>query len=111
MRQIDLGGEADEGGETDAASGLLALVMTVVELLVEAMEKEAIRRMESGVLGSEEIERLGTQLQAIEAEIEAIKEREGIENEVGELRTELNDLLSEGIEQVYDDHYEELEDE
>ncbi|WP_122090605.1 gas vesicle protein K [Halalkalicoccus subterraneus] len=111
MRQIDLGGEADEDSEADAASGLLALVMTVVELLVEAMEKEAIRRMESGVLSPEEIERLGTQLQAIENEIDAIKEREGIENDVGELRTELNDLLSDGIEQVYDDHYEELEDE
>ncbi len=110
MRQIDLGGGSEgEERETDAASGLLALVITVVELLVEAMEKEAIRRMESGVLEPEEIERLGTQLQAIEAEIEGIKEREGIENDVGELRTELNDLLSEGIEQVYDDHHEELE--
>lgn len=109
MRRIDLGGESDEGGETDAASGLLALVITVVELLLEAMEKEAIRRMESGALSPEEIERLGTQLQAIEDEIEGIKEREGIESEVGELRTELNDLLSEGIEQVYDEHHEELE--
>ncbi len=109
MRQIDLGGEADEESEKDAASGLLALVITVVELLLEAMEKEAIRRMESGALSPEEIERLGTQLQAIEDEIEAIKEREGIDNDVGELRTELNDLLSEGIEGIYDDHHEELE--
>lgn len=109
MRQIDLGGESDEGSGTDAASGLLALVITVVELLVEAMEKEAIRRMESGALEPEEIERLGTQLQAIEEEIEGIKQREGIESDVGELRGELNDLLSDGIERVYDDHYEELE--
>lgn len=109
MRQIDLGGETDEKSEKDAASGLMALVVTVVELLLEAMEKEAIRRMESGVLSPDEIERLGTQLQAIEDEIEAIKEREGIENDVGELRTELNDLLSEGIEGIYDDHHEELE--
>lgn len=109
MRQIDLGGEADENSEKDAASGLLALVITVVELLVEAMEKEAIRRMESGALSPEEIERLGTQLQAIEDEIEGIKEREGIENEVSELRTELNDLLSEGIAGIYDEHHEELE--
>ena len=65
--------------------------------------------LQSGALSPEEIERLGTQLQAIEDEIEAIKEREGIENDVGELRTELNDLLSEGIEGIYDDHPEELE--
>ncbi|KYH24388.1 Gas vesicle protein K [Halalkalicoccus paucihalophilus] len=108
MKQIDLGGEITKGHETDAASGLLALVITIVELLVETMEKEAIRRMESGVLNPEEIDRLGTQLLAIEDEIEAIKEREGINNGVGKLRTELNDLLSEGIEQVYDDHHEEI---
>lgn len=108
MKQIDLGGEITERHETDAASGLLALVTTIIELLVEAMEKEAIRRMESDVLNPEEIDRLGTQLLAIEDEIEAIKEREGINNDVGELRTELNDLLSKGIEKVYDDHYKEI---
>lgn len=109
MRRIDLGGEADDERETDAASGLLALVITVVELLLEAMERESIRRMESGVLEPDEIERLGTQLQAIEDEIEEIKRREGIDNDVDQLRTELDDLLSEGIEQVYADHREELE--
>ncbi|MDL5363089.1 gas vesicle protein K [Halalkalicoccus sp. NIPERK01] len=109
MRRIDLVGEATGESETDAASGLLALVMTVVELLVEAMEKEAIRRMGSGVLNPEEIERLGTRLLAIEDEIEVIKEREGIDNDVDELRTELNGLLSEGIEQVYNDHHEGIE--
>lgn len=109
MRRIDLGGEPEKGSEMDAASGLLALVITVVELLVEAMEKEAIRRMESGVLSPEQIERLGTQLQTIEEEIEGIKQREGIESDVRELRTELNDLLSEGIEGIYEDHHEELE--
>lgn len=62
MRQIDLDGEINEECKTDAASGLLALGMTVVE----AMEKEAIGRMESSVLTPEEIERLETQLQVIE---------------------------------------------
>ncbi len=103
-KEIDIGDD-----EADAASGLLALVITVVEILAEAMEKEAIRRMESGALDPEEIERLGTQMQAIEEEIEAIKEREGIESDVDELRGELDDLLSDGIERVYSDHREELD--
>lgn len=106
MKNIDIGNGDDDA---DAASGLLALVITVVELLVEAMEKETIRRMESGVLAPEEIERLGTQMHAIEEQIETIKEREGIENEVEDLRTELDDLLSDGIDRVYDDHHRELE--
>ena len=108
MKNIDIG-DGDSDDNADAASGLLALVITIVELLVEAMEKEAIRRMESGILAPEEIERLGTQMYAIEEQIETIKEREGIENDVDDLRTELDDLLSDGIDRVYDDHHQELE--
>jgi hypothetical protein len=91
MKHIEL--DEEEG---DAASGLLALLVTVMELLVEAMEREAIRRMESGQLSPEEIERLGAQLQAIEAEIAEIKESEGIEQEVGQL----DSLVADAVEQV-----------
>jgi hypothetical protein len=95
MKHIEL--DEEEG---DAASGLLALLVTVMELLVEAMEREAIRRMESGQLSPEEIERLGAQLQAIEAEIAEIKESEGIEQEVGQLRGDLDSLVADAVEQV-----------
>lgn len=95
MKHIEL--DDDDG---DAASGLLALLVTVMELLVEAMEREAIRRMESGQLSPEEIERLGAQLQAIEAEIEEIKESEGIEQQVGQLRGDLDSLVADAVEQV-----------
>lgn len=98
MKHIEL----DEGEDDGGASGLLALVVTVIELLIEAMEREAIRRMESGQLSPEEIERLGAQLQALEEEIEAIKEREGIENDVDQLRGDLDSLVTEAVEQVRD---------
>ena|GEM_PF-2988498 len=108
MRRIDLGeGEGDD--ERDAASGLLALVVAVVELLVEAMEREAIRRMESGSLAPEEVDRLGTQLLAIEEEIERIKERENLGRDVDRLRGDLDDLLSEGIDRIVADEREGLE--
>lgn len=97
MKHIELD-ESD--GDGDAASGLLALLVTVLELLVEAMEREAIRRMESGQLSPEEIERLGAQLQALEAEIEEIKANEGIEQEVAQLRGDLDSLVSDAVEQV-----------
>jgi Gas vesicle protein K len=39
--------------------GLAQLVLTIVELLRQLMERQAIRRIEGGTLDSEEIERLG----------------------------------------------------
>jgi len=90
---IDIDGEA-------ASDGLLTLVVTVVELLVDALEREALRRMEAGSLSGEEIERLGSQLSAIEAEIEAIKRDQGIEDGVEDLRGDLDGLVSQAIEQV-----------
>ncbi|WP_336344902.1 gas vesicle protein K [Halalkalicoccus ordinarius] len=98
MKHIELDEDEDDGG----ASGLLALVVTVIELLIETMEREAIRRMESGQLDPEEIERLGAQLQALEEEVAAIKEREGIEDDVEQLRGDLDSLVTDAVEQVRD---------
>jgi hypothetical protein len=96
MKHIELDDEENDGG----ASGLMALVITVIELLIETMEREAVRRMESGQLTPEEIERLGAQLQALEEEVESIKESEGIEDDVDRLRGDLDSLVSEAVEQV-----------
>jgi len=98
VKHIELDEEADDGG----ASGLMALVVTVMELLVETMEREAVRRMESGQLDPDEIERLGAQLQALEAEIESIEADHGIDDDVDRLRDDLDSLVSEAVEHVRD---------
>lgn len=105
MKHIELDDEAGDGG----ASGLMALVVTVIELLVETMEREAIRRMESGQLDPEEIERLGAQLQALEEELEAIKADQGIDDDVEQLRGDLDSLVSEAVERVRDQELEEID--
>ena len=93
MTTIDVDGD-------EARDGLMTLVVTVVELLVDAMEREAIRRMESGELTDEEIERLGSQLASLEAEIDGIKKDEGIEGPVDDLRDDLDGLVRDLVERA-----------
>jgi hypothetical protein len=47
--------------------GLVTLVLTVVELLRQLMERQALRRAEDGTLGDEQIERIGSTLMALES--------------------------------------------
>jgi len=93
MTQIDIDGE-------QASDGLMTLVVTVVEILFDALEREALRRMEGGSLTESEIERLGRQLQAIEEEIDELKRTQEIEAGVDDLRGDLDGLLSHAIERA-----------
>jgi hypothetical protein len=96
MEAINLDGD-------EASDGLLSLVIAVVELLIEALEGEALRRMESGSLTDEEIERLGTQLAALHEEIDQLKADCGIEDDVSQRRHSLSELVEDALEGVDDD--------
>jgi len=84
--------------EDNLKSGLLGLVVALVEVIQEVLEREAIRRMESGRLKEEEIERLGMGLMELDRALEHIKEENGIQDLVRSVRTDLDRLMEETID-------------
>lgn len=60
--------------------GLAQLVLTLVELLRQLMERQALRRMEQGTLTDEEIERLGETFMKLEQRMEELKKEFGLED-------------------------------
>lgn len=53
--------------------GLAKLVLTIVELIRQLLEKQALRRVEGGSLSDEEIERLGITLMRLENKVNELK--------------------------------------
>jgi len=74
----------------DVKTGLGKLVLTIVNLLRDLLERQAIRRMEAGSLTDAEIERIGTTFMRLGEEIERLKKEFGLEGE--ELNIDLGPL-------------------
>lgn len=61
--------------------GLAQLVLTVVELLRQLMERQAIRRMEGGSLTDEQEERIGMALMKLAEKMDELKEHFGLDDD------------------------------
>lgn len=57
---------------------LVALVLTVVELLRQLMERQAIRRVEQGDLTDEQVEQIGTTLMLLDDRMNELCEQHGL---------------------------------
>lgn len=62
----------------DTARGLAQLVLTLIELVRQLMERQAIRRVEAGSLSDEQVERLGQTLIALEQRMDELKDDFGL---------------------------------
>lgn len=60
------------GDEESLQRGLAQLVLVLVELLAELLERQAVRRMAAGTLETEEVRALGNALTALHARIEEL---------------------------------------
>jgi hypothetical protein len=75
-RRLELDGDRDS-----VERGLVQLVLTVVELLRQLMERQALRRVGQGGLSDEQVERLGSTLLLLSERMDQLKEHFGLSDE------------------------------
>jgi hypothetical protein len=86
--------------ETSLKNGLLTLVVTLVEIIQEALESQAVRRLEGGELTEEEQERLGQALLDLDEALESIKADHGLTTSVADLRRGLDDVVNDVVDKL-----------
>lgn len=57
---------------------LVTLVLTLVELLRQLMERQALRRVDDGSLDDDQIEKIGATLMALDARMTELREHFGL---------------------------------
>ena len=70
-----------EAEREDVARGLAQLVLTLIELLRQLMERQALRRMETGTLTDEQIERLGETFMKLDRRMRELTEHFELEQD------------------------------
>jgi hypothetical protein len=61
--------------------GLVSLVLTIVELLRQLMERQALRRVDDGTLADDQIEKIGRTLMSLEEKMAELRDHFGLEPE------------------------------
>ena len=88
--------------EGSLKNGVLGLVLAVVEILRDALQNQASRRIDSGSLTDEEVERLGSALADLDGAIEGIKREQGLEQAVQSVRDGLDDVVNDVVQRTID---------
>jgi hypothetical protein len=82
-----------DGGEK-MQQGLAKLTLTVMDLIRQVMERQAMRRVESGTLSEEEVERMGVAFMNLDEEMAKVTKSLGMRPK--DLQTALGSLLKTG---------------
>ena len=86
--------------EKSLKHGVLGLVIALVEIIRDALNLQAIKRMEGGSLTEEEMERLGQALMELDAAIEEIKQEQGIIESVKSVRDGLDEVVDDVLDRM-----------
>jgi hypothetical protein len=76
-----------------AEQGIAKLVLTLIELIRQLLEREAVRRVDTGTLTNAEVQKLGLTFKALEKKIQEMKAAFGIREELNLELGPLGNLL------------------
>jgi hypothetical protein len=88
--------------EDNLKQGLLGLIVALVEIIQEVLERQALRRMEGGRLSDQEIERLGLALSDLNEALDKIKKDNDLDDVVSSVRGGLDQVADEVINKFLD---------
>jgi hypothetical protein len=83
----------EAGNPEKAEQGIAKLVLTLIELIRQLLEREAVRRVDTGTLSETEVQKLGLTFKALEKKIEELKAVFGIKEELNLELGPLGNLL------------------
>jgi len=86
--------------EDNLKHGVLGLVIALVEIIKDALNLQAMKRMEGGTLSEEEMERLGEAMQDLDIAIEEIKKEQGVTESVKSVREGLDSIVDEVVDKM-----------
>ncbi len=86
--------------EKSLKHGVLSLVLTLTEVIQEALERQALRRINGGDLTLEESERLADALLELDEALEQIKEDHGITTSVADLHRGLDEVVDDVVDKL-----------
>lgn len=82
--------------------GLLGLVVALVEIIKEVLEKQAICRLESNSLREEEAEKLGLAFMKLDEALKKIKKENNLEKTADKIRADLDGLVDDALTKLID---------
>lgn len=86
IQKIDMGSDGQQ-----LQNGLAKLVLTVIEVVRQVMERQALKRVDSGTLSEEEVEKLGMAFMELNKKVMEMSKDMGVKPE--DLKAGLNTLL------------------
>jgi len=86
--------------EDNLKSGVLGLVIALVEVIRDALKIQALKRMDSGNLSEDECERLGKALMELDIALEETKEGQGISESVRAVRDGLDGIVDDVVNRL-----------